>query len=111
MLEVYGYDYVRTAFAKGLTDGRVAFHHVLRNAPLPIVTMGGMQVGYTIGGSVLVETVFGWPGLGRLASEAILQRDYNLLMGILLAGSVLVLAMNILVDLIYSVLDPRVELR
>ena len=111
MLEVYGYDYVRTAFAKGLNDGRVAFHHVLRNALLPLVTMGGMQVGYTIGGSVLVETVFGWPGLGRLASEGILQRDYNLLMGLLLAGSVLVLVMNIAVDLIYTVLDPRVEIR
>lgn len=111
MLEVYGYDYVRTAFAKGLSDRRVAFHHVLRNALLPLVTMGGMQVGYTLGGSVLVETVFGWPGLGRLASEAIFQRDYNLLMGQLLVGAVLVLMMNIAVDLIYTLLDPRVEIR
>jgi peptide/nickel transport system permease protein len=111
MLEVYGQDFVRTAFAKGLTDNQVAFRHVLRNALLPIVTMGGMQIGYTLGGSVLVETVFGWPGLGRVASEAILQRDYNLLMGILIIGSVMVLFMNILVDLIYGLLDPRIELR
>jgi peptide/nickel transport system permease protein len=111
MLEVYGQDFVRTAFAKGLTDNQVAFRHVLRNALFPIVTMGGMQIGYTLGGSVLVETVFGWPGLGRVASEAILQRDYNLLMGILIIGSVLVLIMNILVDLIYGFLDPRIELR
>ena len=78
---------------------------------MPLVTMAGMQVGYTLGGSVLVETVFGWPGLGRLASEAIFQRDYNLLMGLLLIGSVLIVLMNIVVDLIYSVLDPRVEMR
>jgi peptide/nickel transport system permease protein len=111
MLEVYGFDYVRTAFAKGLTDRRVAFRHVLRNALLPLVTLGGMQIGYTLGGAVLTETVFGWPGLGRLASEAILQRDHNLLMGLLLTGSVLVLVMNIVVDLVYAALDPRVEIR
>ena len=90
MLEVYGYDYVRTAFAKGLSDRRVAFRHVFRNALLPLVTMGGMQIGYTIGGAVLTETVFGWPGLGRLTSDAIFQRDYNLLMGLLLASAVVV---------------------
>lgn len=111
MLEVYSQDFVRTALAKGLSGRRVAFKHVFRNALLPMLTIGGMHIGYTLGGSVLVETVFGWPGLGRLASEAILQRDYNLLMGLLLLGSILVLFMNIVVDVLYGVLDPRLEAR
>ena len=81
MLEVYGLDYVRTAQAKGLAGGKIAFKHVLRNALLPVVTMAGVQVGSLLGGSVLVETVFGWPGLGRLAFDAVFQRDFNLLLG------------------------------
>lgn len=110
MLEVYGQDYVTTARAKGLDERRVAFRHVLRNALLPMVTMLGLQVGSLLGGSVLVETVFGWPGLGRLAFEAVFQRDHNLLLGILLLSSVLVVLANIAVDLLYARLDPRIEL-
>jgi len=110
MLEVYGQDYVTTARAKGAGESRVAFHHVLRNALLPMVTMLGLQVGSLLGGSVLVETVFGWPGLGRLAFEAVFQRDHNLLLGILLLSSVLVVVANIVVDLLYARLDPRIEL-
>ena len=110
MLEVYGQDYVTTARAKGASESRVAFHHVLRNALLPMVTMLGLQVGSLLGGSVLVETVFGWPGLGRLAFEAVFQRDHNLLLGILLLSSLLVVIANIVVDLLYARLDPRIEI-
>lgn len=109
MLEVYSLDYVTTARAKGLTERRVAFKHVLRNALLPMVTMLGLQIGSMLGGSVLVETVFGWPGLGRLAFEAVFQRDNNLLLGILLLSSVLVVIVNVVIDLTYARLDPRIE--
>jgi peptide/nickel transport system permease protein len=111
MLEVYGQDYVRTAHAKGLGDARVTIRHVLRNALLPVVTMVGVQVGSLLGGSVLVESVFGWPGLGRLAFETVQQRDYNVLLGILFMSSLLVIAVNLVVDLVYAALDPRIELR
>jgi peptide/nickel transport system permease protein len=110
MLEVYSLDYVTTARAKGLTERRVAFKHVLRNALLPMVTMLGLQIGSMLGGSVLVETVFGWPGLGRLAFEAVFQRDNNLLLGILLLSSVLVVIVNVIIDLAYARLDPRIEI-
>jgi peptide/nickel transport system permease protein len=111
MLEVYGQDYIRTAQAKGLTERRVAYRHVLRNALLPIVTIAGVQIGSILGGSVLVESVFAWPGLGRLAYEAVFQRDFNLLLGILVMSSVLVILVNILVDALYALLDPRIEMR
>ncbi len=111
MLEVFGQDYIRTAEAKGLGERRVAYRHVLRNALLPIVTIAGVQIGSILGGSVLVETVFAWPGLGRLAYEAVFQRDFNLLLGILLLSSVLVIVVNIVVDLLYALLDPRIELK
>lgn len=110
MLEVQGADYVRTAQAKGLASSTVAWRHVFRNALLPIVTMAGLQIGSIIGGAVLIETVFAWPGLGRLASEAVFQRDFNLLMGILIISSILVLVMNILVDVVYALIDPRISL-
>lgn len=110
MLEVQNSDYVRTAQAKGLSGSSVAWRHVFRNALLPIVTMVGLQVGSIIGGAVLIETVFAWPGLGRLASEAIFQRDFNLLMGVLVMSCVLVLVMNIVVDIAYALVDPRITL-
>jgi peptide/nickel transport system permease protein len=110
MLEVFGMDYVRTARAKGISNNRVVYRHVLRNAVLPMVTMFGVQVGSLLGGAVVVEVVFGWPGLGRLAFEAIFQRDFNLLLGILLLSSCLVILINLLVDLLYTRLDPRIEL-
>jgi peptide/nickel transport system permease protein len=109
MLEVFNLEFVTTARAKGLGERAVAWRHVLRNALLPMVTMLGLQTGSLLGGSVLVETVFGWPGLGRLAFEAVLQRDHNLLLGILLLSSVLVVAVNMVVDMLYAVLDPRIE--
>lgn len=110
MLEVFNQDYVTTARAKGLAETRITVKHVLRNAMMPMVTMLGLQVGTLLGGSVLVETVFAWPGIGRLAFEAVLARDLNLLLGILLICSVIVIVANILVDLTYAWLDPRIEL-
>jgi peptide/nickel transport system permease protein len=84
---------------------------VLRNALLPVITMAGIQVGHVLGGSVLVETVFGWPGLGRLAFESVFARDVNLLLGLLLFSSLLVVLANLATDLLYSVLDPRIAVR
>jgi len=111
MIEVRRQDFVRTAVAKGARPLRVLFAHVLRNALLPLVTMLGVQVSSIIGGAVLVETVFSWPGLGRLAFEALFQRDFNLLLGILLCSSVVVILVNWLVDFVYTRLDPRIRLR
>jgi len=109
MLEQAGMDYVVTARAKGLTERRIVFGHILRNALLPVVTMAGVQVGALIGGSVIVESVFAWPGLGMLAFEALFARDLNLLLGIFLLSALLVVAINLVVDIIYSFLDPRIE--
>jgi peptide/nickel transport system permease protein len=109
MLEIFGMDFVRTAKAKGLNERQVAYRHVLRNAILPLVSLFGVQLGAVLGGSVVVEVVFGWPGLGTLAFDALFERDYNLLMGILFMSSVLVVLVNLAVDLLYSWLDPRIE--
>jgi len=111
VLDVLDADHVRTARAKGLPAGRIARMHVLRNALLPVVTITGMQVGALIGGSVVVETVFAWPGMGRLAFDAVMQRDLNLLLGILLCTSLLVILVNIATDIAYAALDPRIELQ
>ena len=110
MLEQYGQDYVVTARAKGLPERRITFGHVLRNALLPVVTMAGVQVGALIGGSVIVESVFAWPGLGMLAFESLFARDLNLLLGIFLISSMLVVVVNLIVDIIYCFLDPRIEI-
>jgi len=111
MLEQSGMDYVVTARAKGLTRRAITFRHILRNALLPVVTMAGVQVGSIIGGSVVVESVFAWPGLGLLAFEALFSRDLNLLLGIFFISACLVVLVNLLVDLIYGLLDPRIEVR
>lgn len=108
MLEVLSLDFVRTARAKGLAEYTVAWKHAARNALLPVVTVAGLQIGHFMGGSVLVETIFGWPGLGRLVFDALGQRDTNLLMGIFLMSSVFVVMMNLIADLIYGMLDPRI---
>ena len=110
MLEQAGMDYVTTARAKGVTEGAITWRHVLRNALLPVVTMAGVQVSAMIGGSVIVETVFGWPGLGQLAYESLFARDLNLLLGIFFLSALLVLVVNLLVDILYTFLDPRIEL-
>jgi len=108
MLEQRGLDYVTTARAKGLTERQITFRHVLRNAVLPVLTMAGVQVGALLGGSVVVESVFAWPGLGQLAFEALFSRDYNLLLGIFFMSACLVVAVNIIVDVLYVLLDPRI---
>jgi peptide/nickel transport system permease protein len=109
MLEVADLDYVRTARAKGLTEGRVVRWHILRNALLPIVSYAGLQAGYLVGGSVLIETVFAWPGVGRLAFEAVIGRDYTVLMGVFIVTSIMVIAFNLLTDFLYLLVDPRIE--
>ena len=108
MLEVYTYDFITTARAKGLSEARVGLVHAASNALLPVVTLAGVQIGHLLGGSILVETVFGWPGLGRLVFDALLQRDLNLLLGILFMSSVVVVLINLAVDLLYGFLDPRI---
>lgn len=111
MLEVMGQDFVRTARAKGMSERRVIYGHALRNALLPLVTMAGLQVSSLIGGAVLVETVFGLPGMGRTAFDAVFDRDTNLLLGVMFVSSLSVVVVSLVVDLLYVVLDPRVELR
>jgi peptide/nickel transport system permease protein len=108
MLENLSMDYIRTARAKGLSETRVFLGHALRNALMPIVTMAGLQFGPLLAGAVVVETVFGWPGLGRLVFDSILRRDYPVLLGILLISATMVIVANLLTDILYRVIDPRV---
>jgi len=108
MLEVIGMDFVKTARAKGVGPGRVIRAHVLRNALLPVITFAGIQLGQMAGGAVLTETVFAWPGIGRLMFDALLQRDYQLLLGIFLVTSILVVAFNLVTDVAYRLVDPRI---
>lgn len=109
MLEALTSDYVRTAWSKGLPESRILLKHALRNALLPVITVAGIQLGQALAGAILVETVFSWPGMGRLAFESILRRDYPLLLGILLCSSFAVILLNLLTDIAYAVLDPRVR--
>ncbi len=108
MLEVAGQDFIKTARAKGVGEGRILRRHILRNALLPVVTLAGIQAGQLIGGSVLVETVFAWPGIGRLAFDALLARDYQVLLGVFLTTSILVVVFNLITDLVYLAIDPRI---
>lgn len=109
MLEVLASDYVRTAHAKGLSERKVLFKHALRNAALPILTVAGLQFGNLISGALLVETVFNWPGMGRLAFDSILRRDYPTILGVLFFASAMVVVANILTDLSYRWADPRLR--
>ena len=109
MLEVAGQDFIKTARAKGVGEGRILRRHILRNALLPVVTLAGIQAGQLIGGSVLVETVFAWPGIGRLAFDALLARDYQVLLGVFLTTSILVVVFNLITDLVYLAIDPRMQ--
>ncbi len=110
MLEVEGQDYVRTAKAKGLPPEQVHYKHALRNALLPFVTMFGMILPGLIGGSVIIESIFSWPGMGRMAYQAILARDYPIILTINFVSAVLVLAGTFISDLLYMVVDPRIRL-
>ena len=109
MLEETNKDYVRTARAKGLKRASVVRRHTLRNALLPTVTMMGLAVGYMLGGSVLVETIFNWPGIGQYAYDAIFNLDYPSILGATLVATVAFLLTNLVVDIIYAYLDPRIE--
>ena len=109
MLEVAGADFVKTARAKGLSPGLVSRRHVARNAILPVVTLAGLQAGQLVGGAVLTETVFAWPGIGRLMFDALVQRDYSVLLGVFFMSSAMVVGFNILTDLVYRLADPRIE--
>ncbi len=109
MLEVAGADFVKTARAKGLAPGVVSRRHVARNAILPVVTLAGLQAGQLVGGAVLTETVFAWPGIGRLMFDALVQRDYSVLLGVFFVSSAMVVGFNILTDLVYRLADPRIE--
>ncbi|QJQ96591.1 MULTISPECIES: ABC transporter permease [Halomonadaceae] len=109
MLEAAQQDYVKTARAKGLKPGVIQRRHVLRNALLPIITLAGLQAGQMVGGAILTETVFAWPGIGRLMYEALQQRDYNLLLGIFFFSAALVIVFNIITDLVYRLADPRIK--
>ncbi len=110
MLEVAQMDFVKTARAKGVRPGRIQRSHILRNALLPVVTLAGIQAGGMIGGAVLTETVFAWPGIGRLMFDALLQRDYNLLLGCFLVTAAVAVLFNLLTDLVYTLVDPRIEI-
>jgi len=111
MLEVLQLDYVRTARAKGLKEAMVVGKHALRNALIPLVTVAGLEFGFLLGGTVVIETVFAWPGLGRLVVQAIFNRDYPLVQAVVLVLAGIFVIVNLAVDLIYGLLDPQIRLR
>ena len=110
MLEVMSQDYIRTARAKGLSERAVFYKHALRNALIPLVTVTGLNFGFLLAGAVLTETVFAWPGLGRLMYDSMYSRDYPVLMGMFGVISVMVIAVHLLTDIVYSILDPRIRI-
>jgi peptide/nickel transport system permease protein len=110
MIEVSEQDFVKTARAKGISERQVSRHHILRNALIPLVTYAGLQASLLVGGSVLIENVFSWPGVGTLASDAVQARDNPLLLGIFIVTAILVSLFNLVTDIAYSIVDPRVEL-
>jgi dipeptide transport system permease protein len=109
MLEVMGEDYVRTARAKGLSGRRVIGLHALRNALIPVVTTIGLQVGLLMGGAILTETIFSWPGIGRWLVDSIFKRDYAVVQNGLLLVALIVMAVNLIVDLLYALINPRIR--
>lgn len=109
MLEVLGQEYVRTAWSKGLRERTVIFHHALKNALLPVITVVGLQVGSLLSGAVLTETVFSWPGMGTYVLDAILQRDYPVVQSIVLVFALIFVIVNLIVDISYAWLDPRIK--
>jgi peptide/nickel transport system permease protein len=110
MLEVLGRDYIRAAHAKGASRSRVVFRHALPNAVLPVLTLVGYNLGFVLAGSALVETVFGWPGMGRLLYDSVFARDFPVLLGVLIVVSVTVVVANLVTDLLYAYVDPRIRL-
>lgn len=110
MIEVSDQDFVKTARAKGISERQVSRHHILRNALIPLVTYAGLQASLLVGGTVLIENVFSWPGVGTLAYDAVQGRDNPLLLGIFIVTAILVSLFNLFTDIAYSIVDPRVEL-
>jgi peptide/nickel transport system permease protein len=111
MLEVMRQDYIRTAWAKGLSDGKVIYKHALRNALMPVITILGLALPGLIGGSAIMEQVFGIPGMGQLMFQAVFSRDYNVAMGILVPSAALTMLGNFFADIAYAFTDPRVRLQ
>jgi peptide/nickel transport system permease protein len=109
MLEVLAQDFINTARAKGLSWKAVYYKHALRNALLPVITVAGIQIGFMFTGAVLTETIFAWPGMGGLTYQALLQRDYALLMGLFFMVSVCVILMSLVTDVLYTIVDPRIR--
>ncbi len=109
MLEVLGEDYIRTARAKGLSKRKIIVKHALRNALIPVITVMGLQVGLLLGGAILTETIFAWPGVGKWLIESIGRRDYPVVQGGLLLIATIIILVNLLVDLMYGVVNPRVR--
>lgn len=109
MLEVSSENYITTARAKGLSRSRVMGRHVFRNALIPIITLAGLDFGSYLSGAVLTETIFSWDGVGRMAMNAILQRDYPVIIGCVMLGAIIFIAANIVVDISYAFIDPRIR--
>ena len=109
MLEEIGQDYVRTARAKGLAESAILFGHALRNGLLPVVTLLGLNAGALLAGALITETIFSWPGLGRLTIQAIFARDYPLVQGCILAIALTYILINLCTDVVYSAVDPRIR--
>ena len=109
VLEIRGEDYVRTAYSKGLNPRRIYVRHVLRNAAIPLISVIGVGFGYSLGGSIYIETIFAWPGMGQLVGQAIGWRDYPLIQAIAFFTSLVVVALNLLTDVAYSLVDPRIR--
>ncbi len=109
VLEIRGEDYIRTAYSKGISDRRIYVAHVFRNAAIPLVSMLGVQFGYLLGGSIYIETIFSWPGLGRMIAESVAARDFPLVQAVAVFTSLVVVAMNLLTDVAYALIDPRIR--
>jgi peptide/nickel transport system permease protein len=110
MLEVLGQDYVRTARAKGVAERGVVYRHALRNAALPVITVTGLSLGFMLSGTIIIETVFAWPGLGRLIVQAVPGRDFPVIQAGVFLFAVVFVVINLVVDVLYTVVDPRVRL-
>ena len=110
MLEVLGQDYIRTARAKGLADMAVVYAHALKNSLIPVVTIIGLEFGHLLGGAVIVETIFAWPGIGRLMIQAVYTKDFPLVQSAVTITALIFVSLNFAVDFVYSYLDPRVRL-
>lgn len=109
VISVLHQDFVRTARAKGLSRHRIIWRHVIPNAILPVFTMAALQAGSLVSGSIAIETIFAWPGIGRLGFQALMQRDYNLLLGVFLTTAAMVVLLNVVADVLYASVDPRIE--